>query len=88
MSAGPVASAATTPTASPRPGRAEWLIVPGNFITCLGNGIQLDATGVLLVRADKSALAVAPDASRKLDTPASFCRTSTTVSSFMTTPSL
>jgi MFS family permease len=58
MSAGPVASAATTPTAPPRPGRAEWLIVPGNFITCLGNGIQLDATGVLLVRADKSALAV------------------------------
>jgi MFS family permease len=58
MSAGPVASAATTPTAPARPGRAEWLIVPGNFITCLGNGIQLDATGVLLVRADKTALAV------------------------------
>jgi MFS family permease len=58
MGAGPLAPAAATPTARPRPGRAERLIVPGNFITCLGNGIQLDATGVLLVRADKTALAV------------------------------
>jgi MFS family permease len=58
MGAGPVASAAATPTAPPHSGRAERLIVPGNFITCLGNGIQLDATGVLLVRTDKTALAV------------------------------
>jgi len=58
MSAAPVSPAAATPTAPPRPGRAERLIVPGNFITCLGNGIQLDATSVLLVRADKATLAV------------------------------
>lgn len=50
----------TTPQPEIRPGvdRAEKLLIPATFITCLGNGIQLTAASLLVVQAEQSALSV------------------------------
>ncbi|HVK23764.1 MAG TPA: MFS transporter [Actinokineospora sp.] len=50
--------AAPPVTARRRPGRAERLLVPATFITCLGNNIQLTAAALLMLRAEQTTLAV------------------------------
>src|SRR4051794_10563105 len=54
---------ATSPPAppalrAPRRARAERLLIPATFVTCLGNNIQVSASALLVVRAEHTALAV------------------------------
>lgn len=59
MTAQPPLTAADQATPAPvRAGRAERLIVAGNFASWLGNGIQLTASSVLVLRTENTALAV------------------------------
>jgi Major Facilitator Superfamily len=43
---------------SPSSSRAERLLVPAAFVTCLGNSVQLTATALLVLKAEGSTLAV------------------------------
>ncbi|MET7988316.1 MFS transporter [Streptomyces sp. NPDC005281] len=42
----------------PRADRAEWLILPANFVTYLGNGIQLTGASLLVLQQQGTALSV------------------------------
>ncbi|MFH0518988.1 MFS transporter [Streptomyces sp. M41] len=46
------------PGGPPKAGRAEWLILPANFVTYLGNGIQLMGASLLVLEEQGTALSV------------------------------
>lgn len=58
MTVSPQAPASAVTAASPPANRAERLLIPATFITCLGNSIQIIAASLLVVQAEQTAMSV------------------------------